>query len=255
MRDGIPNGPLSRLRRLDPTERYSLRVVLFGVAIALVAIPFATLLFQVIAEGPLVRVDGSLANRLNDFVHERRGLVPALRAVSWLGGPPWLVAVTVAVGVYVLRRGRVRACWFLAVTALGGSLINTAVKLAVNRPRPVVDHEIATAFGKSFPSGHSMSSTVVYGALLLVLLPAVRSRRHRRMVVGGVIGLVLAIGSSRLCLGVHFLSDVVGGFALGLAWLIASVAAWELYREDVGQRRTEPLEEGIDPESGPALRP
>jgi membrane-associated phospholipid phosphatase len=252
MRDGIPKG---RLSRLDPTQRYSARVVLFGLAIALVAIPFATLLFQVIAEGPLVRLDGSLANRLNAAVHERRGVVPVLRAVSWLGGPPWLVFVGVVVGVYVLRRGRVRACWFLAVTCLGGSIINTAVKLAVNRPRPEVDHEIATAFGKSFPSGHSMSSTVVYGAVLLVLLPAVRTRRHRHMAVGIAIALVLAIGSTRLLLGVHFVSDVVGGFTLGLAWLSASVAAWELYREDIGKRRTEPLEEGIDPESGPALRP
>ena len=252
MRDGIPKW---RLSRLDPTQRYSLRVVLFGLAIALVAIPFATLLFQVIAEGPLVRLDGSVANRLNDAVHERRGLVPVLRVVSWLGGPPWLILVGVAVGVYVLQRGRVRACGFLAVTCLGGSFINTAVKLAVNRPRPVVDHEIATAFGKSFPSGHAMSSTIVYGAVLLVLLPAVRTRRHRHMVVGIAMALVLAIGSSRLLLGVHFVSDVVGGFTLGAAWLSASVAAWELYREDIGKRRTEPLEEGIDPESGPALRP
>lgn len=252
MRYGIPKG---RLSRLDPTQRYSLRVVLLVAAILLVAIPFATLLFQVVAEGPLTRLDGDIADRLNDAVHSRRGVVPVLRVVSWLGSPPWLVGMAVLVGAYVLRRGRVRACLFLVVTCLGGSLINTAVKLAVNRPRPEVDHEIATAFGKSFPSGHAMSSTVVYGALLLVLLPAVRSRRHRHMVVGVAMALVLAIGSTRLMLGVHFVSDVVGGFTLGLAWLSASVAAWELYREDIGKRRTEPLEEGIDPESGPALRP
>ena len=251
MSDGIPNWWPSRL---DPTQRYSLRVVLFAVAIALVTIPFATLLFQVIAEGPLTRLDGSLADRLNDEVHARRGVVPFLRTVSWLGSPPWLVLTAVSTGVFVLRRGRMRACLFLVVTCIGGSAINTAVKLAVNRPRPEVDHEIATAFGKSFPSGHAMSSTVVYGALLLVLLPAVRSRRHRRTVLAVAIGTVLAIGSTRLLLGVHFISDVVGGFTLGLAWLSASVAAWELYREDTGKRRTEPLEEGIDPESGPALR-
>lgn len=230
-------------------------MVLFGLAIALVAIPFATLLFQVVAEGPLTRIDGDIADELNEEVHQRRGLVPFLRAVSWLGSPPWLITVAVLVGVYVLRRGRTRACLFLVVTCLGGSLINTAVKLAVDRPRPEVDHEIATAFGKSFPSGHAMSSTVVYGALLLVLLPAVRSKRHRQAVVALAMVLVLAIGSTRLLLGVHFVSDVIGGFSLGLAWLSASVAAWELYREDTGQRRTEPLEEGVEPEAGPALRP
>jgi undecaprenyl-diphosphatase len=251
MRDAVPKPWRSRL---DPTQRYSVRVVLFALAIALVAIPFATLLFQVLAKGPLTRFDGSLANAMNDWVHSRPGLVPALRVVSWLGGPPWLALITAVAAVLVLLRGRRRLCVFVVVTTLGGGFIDSVVKLVVSRPRPVVDHAIVTAFGKSFPSGHAMSSTVVYGALLLVLLPAVQSRRGRRAMVGGTVALVVAVGCSRLMLGVHFLSDVLGGFALGLAWLMASTAAFEIWRTDIGRRRTEPLAEGVEPEAGAALR-
>jgi undecaprenyl-diphosphatase len=249
MPDGVPN----RLRsRLDPTKRYSVRVVLFAVAIVLVAIPFATLLFQVVAKGPLTRLDASVANRLNDIVHNTPGMVGGLRAVSWLGGPPFLTLLTVVAAGFVLVRGRRRLVVFLVVTCLGGGLIDTAVKLVVARPRPVVDHPIAEAFGKSFPSGHAMSSTVVYGALLLVFLPA--AGRRRRALVALTMAVVLAVGCSRLLLGVHFVSDVLGGFVLGLAWLIASVAAFETWREDRGKPRTDPLAEGVEPEAAPALR-
>ena len=253
MPDGVPNGFVSRLRaRLDPAERYSARVALFAVAIVLVAVPFATLLFQVVAKGPLTRLDASVANHLNGFVHRTPGAVGVLRAVSFLGGPPFLAVVTVLGAGYVLWRGRRRLVVFLIVTCLGGGLIDSVVKLVVARPRPVVDHPVATAFGKSFPSGHAMSSTVVYGALLLVFLPA--AGRLRRLLLALTMALVLAVGTSRLLLGVHFVSDVAGGYVLGLAWLAASTAAFEAWRADRGKRPSAPLAEGVEPEAAAALR-
>lgn len=251
MTDGVPT---RRRNGLRPLERYSLRVVLFAGAIVLVAVPFATLLFQVVAEGPLTRLDGRLADDLNDYVHRRETLLDVLRAVTQLGGTIWLAFITVAVSVWLVARGQGRPALFLVVTTAGGAVLNRVVKVLVDRPRPEVDHEVASALGDSFPSGHAMSSVVVYGALLLVLLPVVRGRRARRAVVVAVAALVAAIGSTRLLLGVHFLSDVLGGLILGLAWLAASVAAFEVWRTDVGRRRTEPLSEGVEPETGPALR-
>jgi undecaprenyl-diphosphatase len=141
---------------------------------------------------------------------------------------------------------------YLVVTSVVGGLIDTAVKILVDRPRPVVDHPIATALGKSFPSGHAMSSTVTYGALALVFLPLL-PRRSRPWALGGVVLLVLAIGTSRLFLGVHFVSDVVGGFILGLAWLSASTAAFSIWRTEEGKQPVE-VTEGLEPEAGPALR-
>ncbi|MEY2461112.1 MAG: hypothetical protein QOG30_2942 [Acidimicrobiaceae bacterium] len=239
-------------RRLDPNERYGLRVTLFAMAIVLVTVPFATLVFQVIAEGPVTTLDASVANRLNDWVHNSPTALRVLDLITNIGKPITLFVIVTAAVVYLLWRRRIRLALYLVVTSVVGGLIDTAVKILVNRPRPVVDHPIATALGKSFPSGHAMSSTVTYGALALVFLP-VLPRRWRPVALGFVVVLVLAIGSSRLFLGVHFVSDVIGGFVLGLAWLAASTAAFSIWRTEEGKKPVE-VTQGVEPEAAPALR-
>jgi undecaprenyl-diphosphatase len=96
-----------------------------------------------------------------------------------------------------------------------------------------------------------MSSLICYGAVLLVFLPLI-ARRWRPAAIVATTLWVLAVGLSRLALGVHFLSDVLGGYVLGAAWLIGSVAAFEVYREDRGRRPTKPLTEGVEPEEARA---
>jgi undecaprenyl-diphosphatase len=125
--------------------------------------------------------------------------------------------------------------------------------VAVDRPRPSLVAPIATAHGKSFPSGHAMSSVVVYGSLLLVFFP-VLTRAWRRRCLVGVVVLMLVIGFSRLALGVHYISDVVGGYVLGLAWLAASTAAFSIWRVERGRRPVEPME-GLEPEAAQDLSP
>jgi undecaprenyl-diphosphatase len=87
--------------------------------------------------------------------------------------------------------------------------------------------------------------------LLLVFLPLVE-RRWRPVAIAATAFWVLAIGFSRLALGVHFISDVLGGYVLGAAWLIGSVAAFEVWREDRGKPRTKPLATGVEPEEAKA---
>ena len=106
--------------------------------------------------------------------------------------------------------------------------------------------------GKLLPNGHSMQAVVCYGALLLVFLPMLHGWQRRAATIATVT-LILAIGFSRLSLGVHFVSDVLGGYALGAAWLVASVAAFEIWREDRGRRPTRPIEEGVEPEESREL--
>jgi membrane-associated phospholipid phosphatase len=240
--------------RFDPGGRYGLRVSLLAIAMVLVAVPFSSLTFQVLADGPITRLDGEVANRLNDWVHRSDTAVTVLEAISWLGRPLWFYVLIGGASAYLWRHGRrTRLIVFLVVTSLGGGIVDTVVKIAVDRPRPVVDHPVATAFGKSFPSGHSMSSVVCYGALMLVFLPVFRSVAARRLAVGLTGLVVLAIGCSRLLLGVHFVSDVIGGYVLGAAWLIGAVAAFEIWRVETGRRPTAPLEEGVEPEAAAAL--
>ena len=250
MESGLPD---EVAERVQPVGRYGLRVTLLIVAFVLVTVPFAFLLFEVLAKGPLSRVDASVANWMNGWVHGRPWLVRLLELVSWFGLPLWLGILVTVGSVFVWWRGRRRLAAYLVVTVVGGSLVDTFVKVLVDRPRPVVDHPLDTAFGTSFPSGHAMASTLTYGALLLVFLP-VLSRRWRPVAVGAAVGIVLAVGSSRLLLGVHFLSDVVGGYVLGLAWLLAATAVFEIWRREEGESPAHVLEEGVEPEAGPALR-
>jgi undecaprenyl-diphosphatase len=235
-------------RRLDPAGRYGLRLTLFATAVALVAVPFGLLLDQVTRHGPLLRVDRGVADAVHGWALRQPGAaVTALKAVSWLGGPPVLTIMAGAAALYVLRHDRVRLALFVVTTSILGGFVDTVVKILVDRPRPVFERSLAHAVGKSFPSGHAMSSTVVYGALLLVLLPAL-PRRGRPWAFAGTATLVLAICASRIALGVHFLSDVLGGVVLGLAWLAASVAAFRIWRTESG-RRPAPVTAGLEPEA------
>jgi undecaprenyl-diphosphatase len=250
MEAGLPQ-PIRK--RLNPVQRYGVRLVLVALTIVLVAVPFAFLVFQVLSHGPLTHWDISIANRLNNAVYRHHGWVVGLKFISNLGKPITLAVLVVVATAYVLWRGRRRLAIFLVVAALGGGLVDSAVKAVVNRPRPHVDHLLVHAMGKSFPSGHAMSSTVSYGALLVAFLPVV-PRAARRVVLGAVVLLLFAIGVSRLALGVHYVSDVIAGWVLGLAWLAGSTAAFEAWRSDRGRKPSEPLAEGVEPEAAKDLK-
>ena len=244
MEHGLPEGVA---RKLGPLARYELRATLLGVALVLVGIPFGLLLQQVTTDGFLTALDESAARWTNRRVQGEDGVIGAMHFISFLGKPIFLAIVVGLPALWLLRRGAHKLVIFLAVTCIGGGIVDTLVKLAVGRSRPEVDDPIVEAFGKSFPSGHSMSSLVCYGALLIVFAPLM-SAGVRRAATAFVVVLVLAIGVSRLVLGVHFITDIVGGYVLGAAWLIGSVAAFETWRADRGRRTTEPLVEGVEPE-------
>ena len=235
-------------RRTDPGARFGLRVTLFALAVVLVAIPFGYLLEQVTTSGPLVRIDTSAAKALHAHVVGHPMLIDALKVVSFLGSPIWFYVLVPAVAVLWLVRRRVRLAVFLVVTTLVGGAIDTAVKVSVHRARPQVDDPIAHAHGKSFPSGHTMTTTYAYGALLLTLLPLLPRRWHVPA-IAGYAAMIVAVACSRLALGVHFLSDVVGGFVLGLAWLAAATAAFSIWRVEEGKPAVDPTE-GLEPEAG-----
>lgn len=243
-------------RRLDPVQRYGLRLTLFAVALGLVGIPFAYLVNEVTARGELVRWDRSVSEQLFELKVGLPWLTQVLNFISFLGAPYWFWFLVGGTCIYLWRKHQQKLIAFLLTSTLGGSVINAAVKLAVDRPRPTFRDPAAITYqtGKSFPSGHSMSSTIAYGALLLIFLPLIASR-HRKWAYLGATTLVLAIGMSRLGLGVHYVSDVLGGFTLGLAWLALSTAAFEVWREERGKRPIKPASLGVEPDAAPDLKP
>jgi undecaprenyl-diphosphatase len=228
-------------------------MVLAGVAVVLIALPFSFLLWQVLDDGSITRFDGDVADELNEEVHDRVWLTVPLEGITWLGRFPVLALACLLTATYTARRHLHRLTLFVVVTCAGGQLVNSLVEILVDRPRPVVDHPIITAYGKSFPSGHAMVSTVVLGAVLLTFLPAIGPSR-RRLAVAATCLLALLIGASRVLLGVHFVSDVVAGHVLGIAWLAASVAVFEIWRVERGRPVSDVVDEGLEPEAGPALR-
>ena len=144
----------------------------------------------------------------------------------WAGG--LVGGARAALFGWLLYRRRVRLAAFVAVTALGSGVLNHLVKSAVDRARPHLSDPVAMAAGKSFPSGHAQAATVGCGILLVIFLPMV-GRRHRiwLWVAAGVV--VTAVAFSRVALGVHFVSDVIGGVILGAAWVLAMAAAFDAW--------------------------
>ncbi|MEE6258926.1 phosphatase PAP2 family protein [Plantactinospora sonchi] len=202
---------------------------------------------------PLHRADHQTAEWFNQLVSRHDGLVTVITAVSSLGGRPimlWLVTIAV-VGLLIRRQGRLAV--YLIVTGTGALLLDPSVKELVGRLRPVVDVPVASAPGNSFPSGHALGSIVAYGALLLVFLPAM-APRWRRAAIGLVAAVVVLVGVTRVALGVHYVSDVLAGWLLGLAWLGVTAYAFRLWRRERG-RPVRPLGEGLEPEAGREVAP
>lgn len=163
-----------------------------------------------------------------DFLH---GLAsPTLDALmngaTWVGSSPVLtVVVALAVVVLVARRRRAEAA-FIVIALVGTLVLNDGLKLLFLRPRPGFDWAAAWP-ETSFPSGHSMSSFVVYLAIALVIWRlGGRGVGIAALVVA--IGLAVCVGISRIYLGAHWLSDVIGGYLAGALWLLVLVAAWAL---------------------------
>ena len=234
-------------RRLDPQERFGLRLTLFAVATVLVAVPFFFLLVQVLTEGPVTRIDTEVSAEFHEEVLESPILEPFFRAVSFLASPPMLYLAAFVAAVFFWRRRSRRVAAYLILTNLLGGAINTLVKVLVNRERPSPEDPIGEAFGYSFPSGHTVAATVGFGSLLLAFMPFI-PRRWRPLAIAAYFGGVALVAASRLGLVVHYLSDVVAGFILGLAWLSLATAAFSIWRAELGKAKVE-VQEGLAPEA------
>lgn len=126
-------------------------------------------------------------------------------------------AVAAGTGLWMVRVHAWRALRYWIAAIAGAAVLNTAIKIALHRPRPTdLYHHGWDAF--SFPSGHSTSNIVLYGFLTLLLIRQSRPLPALAIASGSAV-LVAAIGFSRLYLGAHWLSDVVGGAAFGMAWI------------------------------------
>jgi undecaprenyl-diphosphatase len=236
---------LSRRRRsLSPLAAVTAAALVFAVLLVLVRLQWP----------PLESADHGAAVGINGLIAGDAPLVTAVKAVTWLGssGVLWTVILAAAIALAIRRQWRLAA--YLLLAGAGALVLDPVLKSLVGRLRPVVAHPIAHGAGNSFPSGHSLGSIVCYGAILLVFLPLARGR-WRVTFITVIVTLVALIGISRVLLGVHYVSDVLGGWAIGIAWLGVTAFAFELSRHAAGLPVTDPATEGLEPEARADLRP
>jgi len=150
-----------------------------------------------------------------------RGVTTALQPVTWE-----VLAGVAAIGL--LRRRSVRLALFLLLAIFGTVGLYDLVKAAVGRHRPVVPHPLLHPFGASFPSGHAMMSAVAMTLVAIVVLRVVRAVALAAAAVAGCVLVAALVAASRVLLGAHYLSDVVGGWLLAAAWLSLLVALFRI---------------------------
>jgi undecaprenyl-diphosphatase len=149
------------------------------------------------------------------------------RDITGLGGMAVLTGLTLAVvGGFALRR-KWHLALYVALAVAGGTLVSSMLKELFDRPRPDLVAHGQEVYSASFPSGHSMLSAVTFLTLGALLAGAQTTRTMRGYVLAIAILLTLAVGASRVYLGVHWPTDVIGGWAAGTAW---ALACWALAR-------------------------
>jgi undecaprenyl-diphosphatase len=204
-------------------------VGLHALAGALATIGLTWLFLGIAEEIPerskMVQVDTLIGRWL-----EAHGTEPGETILSWVTnfGAPILVALVVAAVVYLAWRREWRPAIALALTSAGGVVLSNVLKVVFHRGRPATVVEFIPHPSWSFPSGHALNSVVSYGFLTLLLLDRIHDGRKQLAVVLAAAVMIIAIGFSRLYLGVHYLSDVTGGWIAGAAWLLVCVSAYRL---------------------------
>lgn len=220
------------LRELSAAEYLVIHLAL-GLALSMAALVFIALADAVSGGTWIVQVDRALARALHGATSSAG--VAALRAFTRLGSGWALTVVAIVVAAALLwRRERVLAVGWLIALA-GGGLLNYALKALFARPRPTFDDPLALATGWSFPSGHSMGTFVTFGMLSYLGLLFVRTLRVRLAILALAMSWTVAMGFSRMYLGVHYLSDVLAGFAAGSMWLAVCISGIEVARRRPGK--------------------
>jgi membrane-associated phospholipid phosphatase len=158
-----------------------------------------------------------------------------VRTVTFFGGVPGAIAVSLA-ATYAARRTP-RAAAQIAVGALGGIVAELCIKRLFRRSRPNFLPHLEQVRSTSFPSGHSMASSSLYLTLAFVGSRGKRLRDHRAAVLGGAVALASAVGLTRVYLGVHWPTDVMGGLVLGTAWACLAEGAFDITGAQLVERK------------------
>lgn len=226
-------------RRLRPGQALGLTLTLQLAALGVLGWAFGSVLQDVVGRDGVFSIDRPVTRYV--VGHRSDGLTTLMRAASLLGSTAVLMPVVAAAGAWAWRRGRGWApLAVLGAAQLGSIALYDLIKALVGRPRPAIGQLVATATGSAFPSGHATQTTAVLGALAY-LASASMSRWGTKVAIwAAAIVTMLIVGFSRIYLGVHWASDVLGGYALGALWLAALLTTVRTTIEWRADRRPPP---------------
>ena len=187
------------------------------------------ILFSVICYGVLSYDSLVIDTKVYSFIADNimsDGITSVLKVITELGGVAFIVLAGVLIFMFCKK---IRL--FVTFDLVGVTLINQIIKHIVRRPRPNV-LRLVEEDGYSFPSGHSMVSMAFYGIIIYLVYKNVTNKYLKWTLITLLSLLILSIGFSRIYVGVHYFTDVVGGFLLGLAYLIIYI---NIYNKKVGK--------------------
>jgi membrane-associated phospholipid phosphatase len=189
---------------------------------------FGALYYNVRVQGPLLQWDKPLATALPAIgLQNPAVLKPVMDAGYYLGG--WgVIILSILFGIYFLAKRYWRELTMLVVGMGGEMLLFLALSNWIGRVRPPTQIWIILKI-PGFPSGHTMASVVLFGFLAYLLVPKMQSTFGKGLVVALAIILMLFIGFTRIFTGAHYLTDVLAGYAMGIAWSGAAYTLVEVY--------------------------
>jgi undecaprenyl-diphosphatase len=214
----------------DHHARSEWLILVGGFAVALCALLLFVWLAQEVGEGETVRFDSIV--RADIHAHASTRLTSIMKLVTLLGSGPAIIALTLVTLVLCYRLGQLHHAKLLAASLGGGLALELSLKLAFHRPRPVPFFDIVPPTSYSFPSGHALESFCFFSALAIIASDGETVRNAITAWTGAIL-LTLLIGFSRVYLGVHYPSDVVAGYTVGIFWMITVYVVHKVHRDNI----------------------
>src|SRR5690349_6309716 len=224
MRKNAGSGWMKQLARLKPRDRAELRTLLGAIAVLLLLLVFMKLASEVF-EGETQSFDKQILLALRDPANlsqliGTRWMLGAAFDITSLGSATVLGMTVFFVAGFLLLQGLWRRALFVMVASFGGWFLNGALKQLFQRPRPEVVPHLREVMSMSFPSGHALQSAVVYLTLGVLLMRMAQRRLTKVYCMAVAIVATMMVGASRVYLGVHYPTDVLAGWLLGLSWAL-----------------------------------
>lgn len=223
--EGLPESAAKAASR----RAFGFQLLAAAVAIIAAAAAFG-LLAENIADGqPLTVFDARVATWFHASAMSLTPLTRVMLVVTHVNGIAGILVLSLLFATWLAWKREWTWIALLALAVPGGMMINVLAKLAFHRQRPSFDDPLVMLSTYSFPSGHAVASTLFYGTLAAFLTPRV-GPNIRPWLWALALCIVLLVCTSRIYLGAHYLSDVLAGFAEGVAWLACCLVALSTYR-------------------------